>query len=144
MLWTCLLQLAFTILLIFLVGWRRHFSSKWTFRTCFLFWSHDKTYSYPVNWIKRKILSLSNHIFLCLLLLWNWKKKDQNTSALQYKKCFPKKLFKVGLYAIIFSAKCSLRESSFNMTRGGGDEDIKGGLRKFLDTRRGVLKKLLR
>ena len=29
-----------------------------------------------------------------------------------------------------------LRESSFNMTRGG-DEDIEGGLRKFLDTRRG-------
>ena len=28
------------------------------------------------------------------------------------------------------------RESSFNMTRGG-DEDIKGGLRKFLDTRKG-------
>ena len=29
-----------------------------------------------------------------------------------------------------------LRESSFNMTRGG-DEDIEGGLRKFLDTRKG-------
>ena len=43
--------------------------------------------------------------------------------------------------------KCILekiRESSFNMTRGG-DEDIEGGLRKFLDTRRGGgLKKLLR
>ena len=31
---------------------------------------------------------------------------------------------------------CDIRESSFNMTRGG-DEDIEGGLRKFLDTRRG-------
>ena len=33
----------------------------------------------------------------------------------------------------------ALRESSFNMTRGG-DEDIEGGLRKFLDTRRGAPK----
>ena len=34
-----------------------------------------------------------------------------------------------------------VRESSFNMTRwgGGGDEDIEGGLRKFLDTRKGGL-----
>ena len=31
-----------------------------------------------------------------------------------------------------------MRESSFNMTRGGGgDEDIEGGLRKFLDTQKG-------
>ena len=30
----------------------------------------------------------------------------------------------------------AVRESSFNMTRGG-DEDIEGGLRKFFDTRRG-------
>ena len=30
-----------------------------------------------------------------------------------------------------------LRESSFNMTRGEGDEDIEGGLRKFLDTQKG-------
>ena len=29
---------------------------------------------------------------------------------------------------------CELRESSFNITRGGGDEDIEGGLRKFLNT----------
>ena len=36
-----------------------------------------------------------------------------------------------------------IRESSFNMTRGGGDEDIEGGLRKCLHTRRGALKKLL-
>ena len=35
------------------------------------------------------------------------------------------------------------RESSFNMTTRGG-EDIEGGLRKFVDTRRGALKKLLR
>ena len=35
-----------------------------------------------------------------------------------------------------------IRESSFNMTRGGGDEDIEGGLRKFLDTQKGALKKL--
>ena len=34
-----------------------------------------------------------------------------------------------------------VRESSFNMTRG--DEDIEGGLRKFLHTRRGGLKKFL-
>ena len=34
------------------------------------------------------------------------------------------------------------RESSFNMTRGG-DEDIEGGLRKFLDTRRGGSKKIV-
>ena len=40
--------------------------------------------------------------------------------------------------------KVTLRESSFKMTRvggggggGGGVEDIEGGLRKFLDTRRG-------
>ena len=31
----------------------------------------------------------------------------------------------------IFEA-CGIRESSFNMTRGGGDEDIEGGLRKFV------------
>ena len=30
------------------------------------------------------------------------------------------------------------------MTREGGDEDIEGGLRKFLDTEGGALKKLLR
>ena len=37
----------------------------------------------------------------------------------------------LGLYNFI-------RESSFNMTRGrgGGDEDIEGGLRKFLDTQK--------
>ena len=33
------------------------------------------------------------------------------------------------------------RESSFNMTRGG-DEDIDGGLRKFLDTRKGGSEKI--
>ena len=37
----------------------------------------------------------------------------------------------------IFEA-CGIRESSFNMTRGG-DEDIERGLRKFLDTQRGGL-----
>ena len=29
------------------------------------------------------------------------------------------------------------------MTRGGGDEDIEGGLRKFLDTRRGGSEKIV-
>ena len=33
-----------------------------------------------------------------------------------------------------------LRESSFNMTRG--DEDIEGGLRKLLDTRKGGSEKV--
>ena len=28
------------------------------------------------------------------------------------------------------------------MTRGGGDEDIEGGLRKFLDTRKGGSEKI--
>ena len=28
--------------------------------------------------------------------------------------------------------KITLRESSFNMTRGGGDEDIEGGLQKLV------------
>ena len=32
--------------------------------------------------------------------------------------------------------KKAIRESSFNMTRGG-DEDIEGGFRKCLDTRKG-------
>ena len=36
-----------------------------------------------------------------------------------------------------------VRESSFNMTRGGGDEDIEGGLRKFLDTGRGGSEKIV-
>ena len=36
----------------------------------------------------------------------------------------------------------NFRESSFNMTRGG-DEDIEGGLRKFLDTRRGGSEKIV-
>ena len=37
-----------------------------------------------------------------------------------------------------------VRESLFNMTRwGGGDEDIEGGLRKFLDTRRGGSEKIV-
>ena len=31
----------------------------------------------------------------------------------------------------------SLRQSSFNMTRGREDGNIEGGLRKFLDTRKG-------
>ena len=36
-----------------------------------------------------------------------------------------------------------LRESSFDMTRGGGgDEDIEGGLRKFLGTRKGGFEKI--
>ena len=38
----------------------------------------------------------------------------------------------------------TIRESSFNMTRGGGGggrEDIEGGLQKLLDTRKGCLKK---
>ena len=35
-----------------------------------------------------------------------------------------------------------IRESSFNMT-SGGDEDIEGGLRKFLDTRRGGSEKIV-
>ena len=35
----------------------------------------------------------------------------------------------------------TLRESSFNMTREG-DEDIEGGLRKFLDTRKGRFGKI--
>ena len=36
-----------------------------------------------------------------------------------------------------------IRESPFNMTRGGGGgEDIEGGLQKFLDTQKGALKKL--
>ena len=34
----------------------------------------------------------------------------------------------------------SVRESSFNMTRG--DEDIEGGLQKFLDTRKGDFEKI--
>ena len=35
-------------------------------------------------------------------------------------------------------------ESSFNMTKGGGgDEDIEGRLRKFLDTRKGGLQKFV-
>ena len=32
-------------------------------------------------------------------------------------------------------SRTAIRESSFNMTRG--DEDIEGGLRKFLDARKG-------
>ena len=43
--------------------------------------------------------------------------------------------FMLDSYAIIKNI-CSFRESSFNMTRG--DEDIEGGLRKFLDTRKGA------
>ena len=35
-----------------------------------------------------------------------------------------------------------LGESSFNMTRGKGDEDIEGGLRNFLDTRKGGSSKI--
>ena len=37
-----------------------------------------------------------------------------------------------------------VRESSFNMTRGGGggNEDIEGGHRKFLDTRKGGSEKI--
>ena len=35
----------------------------------------------------------------------------------------------------------TVRESSFNMTREG-DEDIEGGLQKFLDTRKGGSKNL--
>ena len=38
----------------------------------------------------------------------------------------------------VTSLEFAVRESSFNMTRGGG-----GGLRKFLDTRKGGSEKLL-
>ena len=44
----------------------------------------------------------------------------------------------------LLKAQCTVhlfRESSFNMTRGR-DEDIEGGLRKFLDTRKGGSKNL--
>ena len=40
----------------------------------------------------------------------------------------------------LLTLKQILRESSFNMTRGG--EDIEGGLRKFLDTRKGGSEKI--
>ena len=40
----------------------------------------------------------------------------------------------------LYCAQISIRESSFNITRG--DEDIERGLQKFLDTRKGALKKL--
>ena len=39
----------------------------------------------------------------------------------------------------VFVGKCTLRESSFNMTKG--DKDIEGG--KFLDTRKGVSEKIV-
>ena len=35
-----------------------------------------------------------------------------------------------------------IRESSFNMTKGGGMKILRGGLWKFLDTQKGALKKL--
>ena len=41
---------------------------------------------------------------------------------------------RIGLHSVLLPLLI-LRESSFNMTRGG-DEDIEGGLRKFLDTRK--------
>ena len=37
-----------------------------------------------------------------------------------------------------------IRESLFNMTRRGGDEDIEGGLRKCLGTRKGASEKIRR
>ena len=46
--------------------------------------------------------------------------------------------FKAEILGSPYLLKFILRESSFNMTRGG-DEDIEGGLRKFLDTQRGGL-----
>ena len=36
-----------------------------------------------------------------------------------------------------------VRESSFNMTRAGGMKILRGGLRKFLDTRRGGSEKIV-
>ena len=47
------------------------------------------------------------------------------------------------LHPGVYKGTDELRESSFNMTRGEGGEDIEGALRKFLHTRRGALKKLL-
>ena len=38
--------------------------------------------------------------------------------------------------------KSLLRESSFNMTRGDEDTDRGGGLREFLDTRKGGSEKI--
>ena len=48
-------------------------------------------------------------------------------------------LFTTYSFTALKSGVFLLRESSFNITRmgGGGDEDIEGGLRKFLDTRKG-------
>ena len=53
-----------------------------------------------------------------------------------------------GLNVLVFpttvaGGSANMKESSFNMTRGGGgDEDIVGGLRKVLDTRRGGSEKI--
>ena len=46
--------------------------------------------------------------------------------------------------AVIFKELINIRENSFNMTRGGGDEDIEGGAPKiFRHPKGGALKKLL-
>ena len=58
------------------------------------------------------------------------------------------KRLQYGKNKIIFGCRrvalhCALRKSSFNMTRGGGDEDIEGGgVRKFLDTWKGGSEKI--
>ena len=48
---------------------------------------------------------------------------------------------KSGLIGLVLTEIQAFRESSFNMTKGG-NEDIEGGLRKFLDTQEGGSEKI--
>ena len=63
---------------------------------------------------------------------------------LKSKNCILKMTLLLTHIAKFSTGMSLIRESSFNMTRGGGgDEDIEGGLRKFLDTRRGGSEKIV-
>ena len=71
------------------------------------------------------------------------RKKNEKDKSSKQKVKYKRQLTFISSRNMNKCKKKQLRESSFNMTRRG-DEDIEGGLRKFLDTRKGGSEKIRR
>ena len=87
-----------------IIGWMRYFSrvaSQCTFRTCFLFWSHDRTNSCPVT-MKRKIPSVSNCVVVACFC-YESEKKDKSLALCNTKQCLPKKEYKYICHFQVFN-----------------------------------------
>ena len=75
-----------------IIGWMRYFSSvgsQCTFRTCFLFWSHDRTNSCPVDNEKENIFCIK--LRSRRLLFYESEKKDKSLALCNTKQCLPNK-----------------------------------------------------